>query len=229
MAPVRMLVTGFDAFPGIPDNPTATLAEWLGRSGQAGDRPNLDLIVSVLPVDWETTPRLLADMIERYDPDVTLHFGASRRAAGFRIEQWARNRTGFAPDAAGRKAARPQVLPGAPRALRAQLPAVPLALGLRALGLPCVASTDAGRYLCNAVYYLALAQAARGGRPRVCQFVHVPAALNPGQGDSATLSWAGLRRGALALVDHLERAGRGARTQAKRATTELPPAKGMRL
>jgi pyroglutamyl-peptidase len=190
----------------VPDNPTGALATWLGQRVPARSSA-VEVIATVLPVEWVRAPAILMDLLQRHDPDVSLHFGASRRAKGFRIEQWARNRISPNADAAGRKAVAPEILAGAPRALRAPLPAARLALRLQGLGLPCVASADAGRYLCNAVYSLALERMRREGRPRLCQFVHVPAVIGADERADG-LSWPGLRKGAMALIEDLAAAAR---------------------
>lgn len=204
---MRMLITGFGPFPGVPHNPTRDLVHWLAEETQP-HRKGVEGIMEVLPVEWETGAMRLRDLLRKHDPHVVLQFGASRRAAGFHIEQVARNRASFLPDVKGERASGREILPGAPRSLRASLPSAPLAIHLQKLGLPALVSSDAGSYLCNALYFHALDWSRQASHAPICQFVHVPAVLGADSPASETLARADLRRGALALIDSLAAAAR---------------------
>lgn len=221
-APARtcLLVTGFGAFPGVADNPTESLMRWLDQH-RPGRPRGLELVTAVLPVEWSAAPAVLDDLVTQVAPDAMLHFGASRRAGGFRIEQWARNRTSFQSDAVGRRAPAPHVKPGGPRVLRAPFNAAGIALHLQGLGLPSAASADAGRYLCNAIYYLALERCRRERRPRTCLFVHVPAQIAADHARKQPLSLSELHKGALALIDVVAAA---AQRSANQSAARLAPA-----
>jgi pyrrolidone-carboxylate peptidase len=56
-----------------------------------------------------------------------------------------------------------------------------LVRGLTQAGFPAESSDDAGRYLCNGVYFHALVKAAR---PTDCVFVHLPQVGNAKSADS---------------------------------------------
>lgn len=196
----RLLVTGFGAFPGVPDNPTARLMDWLQDSREAFLCRRLQIETAVLPVEWHAGPEHLHTLLAEHDPDVALHFGANRNAVGFRIEQWARNTTSHQADARGAAAPASTVLADAPRALRAPLSAIKVARHLRSLGLPAQASRDGGRYLCNTVYFLSLLAARPSGRPRLVQFVHIPDRLHGDDAAHGRLTWQGLRRGTSSLI-----------------------------
>lgn len=205
--PARVLVTGFGPFPGVPHNPTADLIGWLEDGGAAHCR-GAEITTAVLPVQWQAGATRMLDLLQAHAPDVLLQFGASRRATGFRVEQWARNRTSFHPDAGGQRAPGHEVRAGAPRTLRASLPAPRLVIQLQGLGLPAIASTDAGGYLCNAMYFLSLEHIQRSRWPTLCQFVHIPAELAADGPAPEPLTWAGLRKGALALIQTLAASAR---------------------
>ncbi len=159
----RLLVTGFGPFPGCPVNPTAWLAEEAGRA--------LGLPWRVLPVTWDVPARLAAEAAE-YDGVVALGVARGRRA--IEVERFAHNLAGAAnADAAGVAGSGGRLVEGAPDVLEGVLHRPPfgaVVASARAGGLPVGESDDAGRYLCNALFFHLLCAA--GGRP--VGFVHVP-------------------------------------------------------
>ena len=100
MAPIRILVTGFSAFPRAPVNPTERLIEMIDASRWSLD--DVELRTAVLPVEYGRVPGMLCELGLAFRPDVAIHFGLAETARGFRLERTARNRSSLAkPDAAG--------------------------------------------------------------------------------------------------------------------------------
>ncbi len=201
--PIRLLVTGFGPFPGVRDNPSERL---VGRI--AADRRLLrisagEVRTAVLQTEWDRVRLGAPELLAAHDPDVVLHFGVHARAGGFRVERWARNRMGALPDARGRSYRACEIVRGAPRALPAGGPAGKLVSHLRGLGLPAEISTDAGRYLCNMLFYLSALHARNTGRPHAVQFVHIPPVAPPGRyAGAGALTMAELEAGAAAIIGH---------------------------
>ena len=163
----HLLITGFGPFPGMPRNPAEALARHIRahprlRLGSAVPPRVLVMRTAYRSLDADLAPALA----ER--PAAVLMLGVASRARRLRVEARARNRgSQLHPDASGRPAARlaldrhgppARVSPHAARALAT----------LRRHGLAVRPSVDAGHYLCNASYFLALAQACP------VLFVHVP-------------------------------------------------------
>lgn len=172
---LRVLLTGFEAFPGAPYNPTPALIESLARLR----RPALaDVAISthVFPVTYTAVDRELPQLLLREKPDVLLMFGLAARTPYVRIETRARNAvTTLWPDAGGRKAVRNSVIvPQGPAALHFGPFTAQLFRRAVATRVPVRASRDAGRYLCNYLSWRALEAARRGDAPRLTAFVHVP-------------------------------------------------------
>jgi pyroglutamyl-peptidase len=201
---MRVLITGFGPFPGAPFNPSASLVKALLRRR----RPALDGIeigghvfaTSYAAVDRDL-PKLLAQQ-----PDVALLFGLAGRRRHLCIETRAQNAvTLLFPDADGRKPQFDIITPGAPGALRGNAPFVRQLSAARGR-FPSRLSRDAGRYLCNYVFWQALQRTDKGG-PLV-QFVHIPP-LRPRRPDKH-MSFARLVSAAeailIALVDASRRA-----------------------
>ncbi len=97
-------------------------------------------------------------------------FGVAGRRRQLCIETRARNAVSLLfPDASGHRPLRGVIKLHGPAALAGNAPFARLA---GAAGTKARLSRDAGRYLCNYVYWRALEQV-RGTRPLV-QFVHIP-------------------------------------------------------
>jgi pyroglutamyl-peptidase len=171
-----LLLTGFGPFPGVPANPSKRL---IARLAEIARRrwPKLHVVTLVLPTEWVRAPLLVEAMLDRWQPDVAVHFGVSGQASGFDIECRALNKARPMRDASGRLPAAPHLDPSGGRHLHATAEAARLIGPLRRAGHVCRLSTDAGGYLCNAVYYHSLRHAQRHAPDRVVAFVHVPRRL----------------------------------------------------
>jgi pyroglutamyl-peptidase len=168
---MRVLLAGFGPFPGAPSNPSAALVRRLARRR----RPALAEMarsVHVFATNYACVDRDLAKLFAQ-KPDVVLIFGLAGRRHQICIETRARNAVSVLfPDARGARPANNVIAPGGPSALPGNAPFRRL-LGAAATGrAPIGLSRDAGRYLCNYVYWRAL-ERARNGEPLV-QFVHIP-------------------------------------------------------
>lgn len=170
---MRVLITGFGPFPGAPFNPSAVLANALGRRRRpalAGiERATHVFATTYASVDRDL-PKLFA---QKQKPDVVLMFGVAGSRRHLCIETRARNAVALLfPDASGHRPQRGTIVRRGPTALKGNAPFASLAGATRGCAFPARLSRDAGGYLCNYAYWRALEQV-RGRRPLV-QFVHVP-------------------------------------------------------
>jgi pyroglutamyl-peptidase len=169
----RVLVTGFEPFPGAPVNPT----EWL--VGVLRDEPPaIDGIAAfraeVLPVDYAKVGLRLSEIGREFRPGIAIHFGLAAECSGFRLERIARNSfAGARADNAG-AVPEPSAICHGPETLPSGLPLDAIHDALVAAGLPVEWSDDAGAYLCNMVFTLSRAHACEGFTPAMSGFVHVP-------------------------------------------------------
>ena len=189
----RVLLTGFGPFPGASINPSAWLAETLPERVQDIDG---ELQARVLPTEWAQVARLTPHLHETLQPHVTIHFGLSQRARGFRIERSAHNRASPRADASGVLPSSRIISPSGPDRRDTSLPANALAAALRQCGIEAAPSRSAGRYLCNFLYYLSLDHAAQRDGSPIVLFVHIP----PGASDGGPMSEAALLDGAEAIL-----------------------------
>ena len=92
-----------------------------------------------------------------------------------RVERLAHNRVSLLiPDVQGAMPIAGKINRKAPPLRRGRAPFMQLVGAARATGIACRTSNDAGRYVCNYVYWRALETAEKPGGPDVVVFIHVP-------------------------------------------------------
>lgn len=150
---MKILVTGFEPFAGLPHNPSSALLEHLpNRLGQA------ELVRATLPVDTLRAPEALQQLYRRHQPAAALHLGLAAGRALLSLERLAVNLLDFEiADNGGHHLQDTPILPGGPLALHTRLPIRAIQARWAEAGIPGVVSNSAGLYLCNQVMYLALA------------------------------------------------------------------------
>ena len=203
-----VLITGFGPFPGAPFNPSATVAKTLARRRRPAlatlERTSHIFATAYAAVDRDL-PKLLAKK-----PDIVLMFGVAGRRRHLCIETRARNAISVLfPDASGFRPQRPVIALGGPAALTGNAPFARLAAAAQTKA-PSRLSRDAGRYLCNYIYWRAL-ELTKGAEPLV-QFVHIPPVSNKPRlrrrGKRRTPSLAQLIKGAEGVLIALAAASR---------------------
>jgi pyroglutamyl-peptidase len=182
----RLLVTGFNAFPDAPLNPTELLVAELARNRQRF-APLADFRTEVIDVDYRKLPERLVEMGKTFKPDIAIHFGLSASARGFRLERLAWNKASLAhPDNSGYVPTEARFCGGA-ESIESALPLGEIHMALTKAGLPVEYSDSAGEYLCNYLFYFSRAGLARGFRPKMTGFVHVPLLAAEAGPDTLTL------------------------------------------
>ncbi|KAI3899748.1 hypothetical protein MKW92_040423 [Papaver armeniacum] len=169
-AAVTIHVTGFKRFHGVSENPTETivcnLEQYLKRKGSPKGfiLGSCDLLKSL---DSESS---------NIGKTIWLHFGVNSGATKFAIENQAVNEAMFpCPDEMGWK---PQNVPIVPtdgdtsRTRETALPVDEIIAALTKMGYGVTKSNDAGRFVCNYVYYHSLRFAEENKIKSL--FVHVP-------------------------------------------------------
>lgn len=173
----KLLLTYFEPFGGELSNASAQAAALLPET--IGD---WSLERHELPVVFGLAGERCCALIDALRPDAVLLLGQAAGREAVTPELAARNhRWARIPDNAGGTPRGEPVVPGGEDAIFATLPVRAMTEAIRAAGLPAALSCDAGRYVCNDLYYTVL-HALRGvGIPAA--FLHVPAAqtLAPAQ------------------------------------------------
>ena len=165
---MRVLITGFGPFPGAPFNPSAALAKALARRRRPA-LAGIERATHIFATTYASVDRDLPKLFAQ-KPDIVLMFGVAGRRRQLCIETRARNAVSLLfPDASGHRPLRGVIKLHGPASRTGNAPFARLA---GAAGKQSRLSADAGRYLCNYVYWRALEQL-RGNQPLV-QFIHIP-------------------------------------------------------
>ncbi len=197
----QLVITGFEPFPGVAENPT----EMLVRSLEACGDPVLQGAEAVIvPTRYGDAPAALRAVLGM-PPHVLIMTGFSARAAGLVLESRASNAcTATLPDAGG---AMPPDTADPLHHLPARCDIGELCAAVERAGLDCAPSDDAGGYVCNHLYYHALTALDEAGAETRALFVHIPALTGSALAETsaAALDLRDLQRGLGVLVRELLR------------------------
>ncbi len=166
----ELLLWGYGPFEGWPHNSTidvtADAAEMLRGSGVRVQRQILE--VALEPV------RAAVDLVAQGPlPGAVLACGLSGGSDCVEVEMTGHNLADFrGPDLRGHHAKSELLVTGAAPTLEGTVSCPSVLAALAQAQVPARRSDDAGRYLCNAVYFFALDQLGRRGIPVL--FLHLP-------------------------------------------------------
>ncbi len=170
---LRILVTGFEPFPGAPYNPTQPLVARLARLRRPA-LSDVKLTSHIFPVTYGAVDRQLPELLGQYRPQALLMFGLAARTRHLRIETRARNAvTMLWPDADHTRVRRGSIAGGADATMFGPHTARLLRASL-ATGVDARISRNAGSYLCNYLSWRAIEAVNTGTGPRLAAFIHVP-------------------------------------------------------
>lgn len=173
MTVTRILLGGFEPYSRFGENPSWNLAQALAERCRQSLADPMEAREVLLPVDFREAPPVLHRVLEEFEPGIALLFGLKASTPFLDVEQVALNIGEHHYRAAGPGSPFP-LAEGAPAAQESTLNLPPLVANLLAAGIPARLSFHAGTYLCNAVYYHALAWARdRSPVPQVA-FIHMP-------------------------------------------------------
>ena len=197
MTKLRILVTGFEPFPGAPYNPTQPLVARLTKLR----RPALDdveLSGHIFPVTYSAVDRQLPELLKRHKPDAMLMFGLAARTSFLRIETRARNAvTMLWPDSDHTRVRKGSIAGGAD-AMNFGPHTAKLLRAALDTGIDARTSRNAGSYLCNYLSWRAIEAANADDSLRLAAFVHIPTLA---RGDASRRKGAGHRITLEELVD----------------------------
>ena len=166
---MTILLTGFGPFGSVTDNPTdAGVREAAQRLRDAG----VAVVDEVLPVSFARARGRLRALIAEHQPTWVICFGLAENRDAVTPERVAINLADARiADVDGAQPVDEELESDGPAAYFSSLPLKAIVGELGASGMTAKLSSTAGEYVCNAVFYEAMARlpdGARGG------FVHVP-------------------------------------------------------
>lgn len=165
---MRILLTGFGPFPGVPRNPSQSVVERFPDrlAGQEIHRV-------VLPTIYDKAGTTIETLLLETTPDICLCLGVAANDF-LRLETVARNHgtVGIA-DQSGAVRTGP-IAPDGPELYSCTLPFEAVHDALKLRGIAADLSDDAGGYVCNHVFYSARHAVTRHRLATACGFLHVP-------------------------------------------------------
>jgi pyroglutamyl-peptidase len=171
---LRILVTGFQPFPGAPYNPTGKLVQRLTQLRRPAF-DGVDRLGHVFPVAYSAVDRQLPELIAAHQPDALLMFGLAARTSFIRIETRARNTvTQIWPDADHAQISHRGIAAHADPTRRFGPHTFKLFRAARQTGIDARLSLNAGYYLCNYLSWRAIEATGQTNGPRLAAFIHVP-------------------------------------------------------
>jgi len=194
----RVLITGFVPFPPNPTDPRYQRP----NSSQAAvtgfdpavfiddpELPPVSLMALQLPVEFDSAPGLLADVISRCQPDVVIGFGQGRWAVDLETTAYNLKDTsdvaGGVPDNRGVVAVQELIEAEGPGEVYTGLPYEDILQELNSRGISAHQSDDPGRYVCNNLFYRIMQAAGPGAQ---AGFIHLPHMYSIGETEQQMLN-----------------------------------------
>ncbi|GAB5491529.1 MAG: pyroglutamyl-peptidase I [Phototrophicaceae bacterium] len=164
-----ILVTGFEPFGKMIDNPSQSIIEHLLKQ----NKPNI--FAQVLPVDYQLAGKQLLSLIHDLNPDAVVMLGLAQGRKHISLERIAINiNDANMPDNEGKLVRGKKIANDAPVGYWSTLPLEEFYQAVESASIPVKYSNHAGAYLCNHVMYSALHHFADGKQSIPCGFIHVP-------------------------------------------------------
>ena len=177
MIPVPIIITGFGAFGGLPDNPSSTLVNTIISNttieGYMNEGPNNKFqIVQHAILDTSVEGAKELQKLQKLPASFHLHLGVHGGAKQIHVESQAFNNDDFRiPDNKGIQLKNHTIAPECPEIYQTSIDVCKL---VESLGEGYCVSNDPGRFLCNHVFFQSLRWCATCDGTKHCLFVHVP-------------------------------------------------------
>ena len=167
----NILLTAFGAFPGVECNPTEIVLEKCIELEV--DSSAFQLTRAVLDVSYHRSIEQLYELLNEHEAfDIVIHLGVAISSDEIRLERQAINqRSAKIPDIDGVKSNEVPIMARLPIEYIVQTtsPLEALEQKLKKKGIPVRISQDAGKYVCNNIYFASLLW------QKNAIFVHIPA------------------------------------------------------
>lgn len=166
----KIVITGFDPFGGESQNPALEVVKQLPKQIQG-----VQIITLIVPTVFHRCAEMIADVIEKEQPDAILSVGQAGGRTAVTLERVAINvDDARIPDNAGQQPI-DQVIQaeGAP-AYFATLPIKAMVQAIHDKGIPAQVSNSAGTFVCNHLMYQVLHLTHQSTRAIQAGFMHIP-------------------------------------------------------
>lgn len=180
---MTILLTGFNAFGRVADNPSQRIVNHIVSSGRFPQ-----VVAEVLPTEYTASAQRMNLLVLEYRPRVVLCLGVAQSRREIHLERVALNLNDAAlADNAGDLASGRPIDPDGPAAYWSTLPLEMLRDAVAVRGIPVAISNHAGTFVCNHVFYTARHVISQHDLTALCGFIHVPAILTASDANSIGL------------------------------------------
>ena len=168
------LVTGFEPFRGLQVNTSQLVATAVAAGGRR------HLAAAVLPTSYRGAEAQITQLLRRHRPRAVILLGLAAKQAEVRLEQVALNLDDSASaDNDGEVRLRRRIVEAAPVGYWSTLALEQMAEDARRLGEAVGFSHDAGGYVCNHAFFIAMHRVKIEFPETRCGFVHLPLVHEP--------------------------------------------------
>jgi len=173
---VKILLTGFEPFGDLKVNPSQDILE---RIMDGHTLCNLhEINTTILPVSFDSAGARIKKTIQEFKPDAILSLGLSEGSDSITLERKAMNLKQDTGVLNTKNINGPKlILFGRPISYKSTLPLERIYRSLKDRNIPVTMSDNAGKYICNYVFYLACHQIKLLKNSGKAGFIHVPLML----------------------------------------------------
>ncbi|MBT3783643.1 hypothetical protein HOF92_01630 [bacterium] len=173
---MKILVTGFEPFQGVPENPSGVLMSEVEQwHPHDTDPAGYSLKSAVLPTEYEGCETRMKALLEEFPADVVLGTGVHKERELVHLESTAVNLDDSKrADNAGVSRHGTKIIKGGEGFLKGNLEWEYLISDLGKAGIQAVMSHDAGFFVCNHYYYWLCHRRCLVDFPHSVGFVHLP-------------------------------------------------------
>ncbi|KAM4733495.1 pyroglutamyl-peptidase 1 [Anableps anableps] len=161
-----VVITGFGPFRQFLVNPSWVTAQGLKLAGLG---ESIDVYIKELPVSYNATQQIIAELWQTLKPKFAVHLGIARGSSLVILEQTGKNSGYRYRDVCGFCPTDHRCIKGGPERLDSVVNVRAISKHFQQAGIDVVHSRDAGRYLCDFAYYCSLHQSQRRAA-----FIHIP-------------------------------------------------------
>ena len=187
----KILISGFEPFGSDSINPTEIIVKNLPKVIN-----DFEIHGIVLPVDFKLAPERLIKEINRLNPFAVIMLGQAGGRDSISIETTARNLMNGI-DNSGHKMDNQPIIADGSAELHSTLPIEKIDAAIKKHGIPSKLSSDAGKYVCNCLFYNILnyvKDTVSAG------FIHVPYILEQGHDDKPSMEYEDISNAIIEII-----------------------------
>lgn len=150
----KILITGFEAFGGMPVNPSQVLVDSISKISFESNF-QIEIIAKILPVNFKESGNQMLDLIRENTPDILIATGVDLSKTHIELERVAHKNSEYLYPNFLAKISPSIQLDKLPDNYFSNLDLDSILEKILKEGINAIVSEDTGMYVCNHVYYLA--------------------------------------------------------------------------